>query len=240
MQERDIRAVIFDIDGVVVDTPHERAWREALKEFADPARFTTAFYQQYVAGKPRMNGALAALRGLRVPDAERVAPVYAERKQQLIEELIATRQFAVFPDAVHFLEAVRAHGIRAAAASSSKNANPMLRLIPFNSGALVDAFDANVCGRDFAHGKPAPDIFLAAANELGIAPEDCVVAEDAPAGIAAAHAGGMASIGVARLGDAALLRAAHANLVVTSLDQVCVDALVAGKLEGRPFPITEI
>jgi beta-phosphoglucomutase len=233
MQERTIRAVIFDIDGVVVDTPHERAWREALKGFADPARFTTAFYQQYVAGKPRMDGALAALRGLGVPDAERVAPVYAERKQQLIEELIATRQFAVFADAVRFLQAIRAHGMRTAAASSSKNINPMLRLIPFDSGTLLDAFDANVCGRDFPHGKPAPDIFLAAAEELGIAPEHSVVVEDAPAGIAAARTGGMASIGVARLHDAALLQAAHADLVVTSLNQVCVDALIAGRLEGR-------
>jgi beta-phosphoglucomutase-like phosphatase (HAD superfamily) len=61
-----------------------------------------------------------------------------------------------------------------------------------------------------------------------------VVVEDVPAGIEAARAGGMASIGVARLNDAALLRAAHGNLVVTSLDQVCMDALVAGRLEGRP------
>ena len=236
MPTRTFRAVIFDIDGVVVETPHEQAWREALIGIADPARFTTAFYQQNVAGKPRMDGALAALRGLGVLDAEAAVHAYAERKQKLIDELIAKRAFAVFPDAVRFLEALKTHAIRVAAASSSKNANPMLKLIPFTSGTLCDAFDANLCGRDFAHGKPAPDIFLAAANELAVPPAQCIVVEDAPAGIAAARAGGMASIGVARLDDAALLHAAHADLVVTSLDQVSVDALMAGALEGRPRP----
>ncbi len=234
MPTRTFQAVIFDIDGVVVETPHEQAWREALTGFADPARFTTEFYQQNVAGKPRMDGALAALRALGVPNAETAVRAYAERKQRMIDELIAKRAFAVFPDAVRLLEALKAHEIRVAAASSSKNANPMLRLIPFASGTLYAAFDANLCGRDFPHGKPAPDIFLAAANELGAPPAQCVVVEDAPAGIAAARAGGMASIGIARLNDAALLQAAHADLVVTSLDQVSVDALMAGRLEGRP------
>jgi beta-phosphoglucomutase-like phosphatase (HAD superfamily) len=170
MPKQTFRAVIFDIDGVVVETPHEQAWRKAPAGFADLARFTTEFYQQNVAGKPRMDGALAALRGLDVPNAETAVNAYAERKQKLIDELIAKRAFAVFPDAMHLLEALKAHGLRVAAASSSKNANPMLRLIPFASGALFDAFDANLCGRDFPHGKPAPDIFLAAANELGTPP----------------------------------------------------------------------
>jgi beta-phosphoglucomutase len=236
MTRRSFQGVIFDIDGVVVETPHEQAWREAIAAFADPARFTTEFYQQNVAGKPRMDGALAALRGLGVANAETVVHAYAERKQRLIDELIARRAFAVFPDAVRFLEALKAHGIRIAAASSSKNANPMLRLIPFASVTLYDAFDANLCGRDFEHGKPAPDIFLAAAKELGIPPAQCAVVEDAPAGVTAARAGGMTSIGIARLDDAALLQAAHADLVVTSLDQVSVDGLMAGRLDARPHP----
>jgi beta-phosphoglucomutase family hydrolase len=236
MPARTFQAVIFDIDGVVVETPHEQAWREAIAGFADPRHFTTAFYQQNVAGKPRMDGALAALRALGVPNAETAVHAYAERKQQLIDQLIAKRAFAVFPDAMHLLEALKAHGIRVAAASSSKNANPMLQLIPFASATLYDAFDANLCGRDFPHGKPAPDIFLAAANELRASPAQCVVVEDAPAGIAAARAGGMASIGIARLDDSALLHAAHADLVVTSLDQVSVDALMAGRLEEQPHP----
>ena len=86
-------------------------------------------------------------------------------------------------------------------------------------------FDANVCGRDFAHGKPAPDIFLAAAAELGLPPGQCVVIEDAQSGVQAAKAGGMACIGVARLDDIALLQAAGADWVVTSLDELPVAAL---------------
>jgi len=233
MPTRPIRAAIFDIDGVVAATPHEQAWRQALAGYADPARFTTAFYQQYVAGKPRMDGARAALRELGVPDADRAAVSYAENKQALIDHLIAARRFDVFPDAVRLLQAMRASGLRIAAASSSKNANAMLALIPFNGGSLLDAFDKNLCGRDFAHGKPAPDIFLSAAEELGVPPVNDVVIEDAPSGIAAARAAGMGSIGVARLGDEHLLHEAHADLVVTSLDQVSVDALVAGQIESR-------
>src|SRR5262245_49769409 len=62
-----LAAAIFDVDGVLVASPHERAWREALEGFGDPARFTTEFYQSRVAGKPRMDGARATLEGLGVP-----------------------------------------------------------------------------------------------------------------------------------------------------------------------------
>ena len=84
------------------------------------------------------------------------------------------------------------------------------------------------------HGKPAPDLFLLAAAELRLAPDRCLVVEDAPAGIAAARAGGMTALGVARRGDAALLRDEGADLVVTSLDDVSVDALAAGRLSLQP------
>ncbi len=95
-------------------------------------------------------------------------------------------------------------------------------------------FDANVCGRDLRQGKPNPEIFLLAAAELRVPPAHCVVVEDAPAGIEAARAGDMAALGVARHDDAALLRAAGADLVVTSLDEVAVDELADGRLRRRP------
>jgi beta-phosphoglucomutase-like phosphatase (HAD superfamily) len=105
--------------------------------------------------------------------------------------------------------------------------------VPLRGQTLRTIFDANVCGRDVPRGKPDPAIFLLAADELGEAPADCVVVEDAPSGIQAARAGGMLGLGVARHDDAALLEGAGANLVVTTLDEVAVDALVAGHLERK-------
>jgi beta-phosphoglucomutase len=234
-QPRTLKAAIFDVDGVLLASPHERAWREALTGFAEPARFTTELYQAVVAGKPRLSGARAALEALGVPDAKRQAIPYAERKQKRLEELIAAGSVAAFPDALRFVQAVAALGWPMAVASSSKNANDMMRLIPMGSGrSLFDLFGANVCGRDLPRGKPDPAIFLLAAAELHIDPASCFVAEDAPAGIQAARAGNMAGLGVARHNDTALLRTAGADLIVTSLDDVALDELADGRLCGRP------
>src|SRR4029078_8966117 len=88
-----LAAAIFDVDGVLVASPHERAWREALDGFGDPARFTTEFYQSRVAGKPRLDGARATLEGLGVPDAAAKVAEYARKKQVLIDQLIAEGSF---------------------------------------------------------------------------------------------------------------------------------------------------
>jgi len=226
-----LAAAIFDVDGVLLASPHERAWREALTGLADPARFTTAMYQAHVAGKPRLSGARAALDALGVANADRQASVYAERKQKRLEELIQAGAVAAFPDALRFVKAILALGWPMAVASSSKNANAMLQPIHLDNGqSLLDSFAANVCGRDLRLGKPNPEIFLLAASELRMAPEHCFVAEDATAGIQAARGGNMVALGVARLGDAALLRTAQADLVVASLDDVSIDGLAAGRL----------
>lgn len=230
-----LTAGIFDVDGILLDSPHERAWREALQGFGDPSRFTTEVYLAHVAGKPRLSGARAALEAVDVPDAERQASVYAERKQKRLEELIEAGEFAAFPDALRFVQALEALKLPMAAASSSRNANPMMQMIRLSSGqTLVEAFQANVCGRSFRKGKPDPEIFLTAAAELGFAPATCFVVEDAPAGIEAARAGGMMALGVARLGDAELLQAAGADLVVTSLDEVAINELRRGQLCRLP------
>jgi beta-phosphoglucomutase-like phosphatase (HAD superfamily) len=121
-----------------------------------------------------------------------------------------------------------------AVASSSRNANQMMGAIRLESGeSLLDVFQVNVCGRDLGRGKPDPELFLIAAQELGLSPAACVVAEDAPAGVEAARRGGMMALGIARLGDADLLRAAGADLVVTSLDEVAIDELAGGRLARR-------
>jgi len=230
----NIAAAILDVDGVLLASPHERAWREALAGIADPARLTTALYQAAVAGKPRLAGAVAVLEALGVPDAAARAPGYAEKKQLVLMALIKEGHVEAFADALRFVRAIRSMGWPMAAASSSKNANMMMQTIDMGDGeTLLGMFTANVCGRDLAHGKPDPEIFLLAAAALGIAPAQCFVAEDAPAGIEAACAGGMAGLGVARLHDAAGLRGAGAVLVVTSLDDVDIDALRNGRLVGR-------
>jgi beta-phosphoglucomutase len=152
-------------------SPHERAWREALRGFADPGRFTTAMYRAHVAGKPRLRGARAALEALGVPDARRQAVAYAERKQKRLEELIDAGSVAAFPDALRFVQAVGALGRRMAVASSSKNATRMIQSIQLDSGrSLLDVFSVNVCGRDLRQGKPNPEIFLLAAAELRVEP----------------------------------------------------------------------
>jgi len=231
-----LTAAIFDVDGVLLASPHERAWREALQGLAEPERFTTALYQAAVAGKPRLSGARAALEALGVPDAEKRAPAYAEAKQKRLLALIRAGHVEAFPDALRFVQAIGSLGWPMAVASSSKNANQMMKTIAVGAGrTLFDMFGANDCGRTLTHGKPAPEIFLLAAAALEVEPACCFVAEDAPAGIEAARAGGMMALGVARLGDAAGLRAAGADLVVTSLDEVAVDALKEGRL-GRRAP----
>jgi beta-phosphoglucomutase len=227
-------AGIFDVDGVLLASPHERAWREALQDFAEPDRFTTAIYQAHVAGKPRLEGARAALEALGVQNAERQTVAYAERKQKRLEELIQAGSVAAFPDGLRFVQALGALGWSMAVASSSKNANQMMQAIQLDSArSLLDAFCANVCGRALRQGKPNPEIFLLAAAELQVAPAHCFVVEDAPAGIEAARAGGMKALGVARLHDAAQLRTAGANLVVTSLDEIAVDEPNVGQLHRR-------
>lgn len=246
-------AVIFDVDGVLVDSPHEFAWRETLEELMQTSwaeirgsttykseDFDTKLYLAQVAGKPRQTGALAILDYFHVPNAKERAVLYAQEKQKKLLALIARGQFHVFPDATRFLlDCVHSH-VPIAAASSSKNAGRLLAQIPVATPPNVppknlhDLFTADVSGRDVAHGKPAPDIFLEAARELHVCPDDCVVIEDAVSGIAAAKSGGMFAIGVARLHDDAELHAAHADLVVHSLDEVSRKAFAHGKLEINP------
>jgi HAD superfamily hydrolase (TIGR01509 family) len=229
-----LTAGIFDVDGVLLQSPHERAWREALPGFADPRGFTTAFYQAQVAGKSRLDGARSALEALGVPDADTRATEYAERKQARLEQLIHAGAVAAFPDALRLVQALAALGMPMAVTSSSKNANQMMRPIRLASGkSLLEAFGANVCGRDLQHGKPDPEIFRLGAQALGIDPECCFVAEDAPVGVQAARAAHMTALGVARLDDAGPLQFAGADLVVTSFDEIDVEALADGRLSRR-------
>jgi beta-phosphoglucomutase len=257
------QGAIFDVDGVLVDSPHEKAWRESLRELMEtdwadirghtswsPEAFTPRVYEEQMSGKPRMSGARAALEYFHVPDDEddhRLSQ-YADRKQKMVVRLIEAGDFTAYPDALRFIIAVKDAGIPVAAASSSKNADLFLRKIRLDTFAqehgiesesvrpgltLLDFFDADVSGRDFAHGKPHPEMFLTAADELKAVPERSIVMEDAAAGVQAAKAGGMGAIGISRADDAELLAAANADIVVTTLDDVDLSALAEGRLATK-------
>jgi beta-phosphoglucomutase len=255
------RGAIFDVDGVLVDSPHEKAWRESLRELMEnewrdirdqttwsPEAFTSQVYREYISGKPRISGASAALEYFKVPDAGTRVAEYADRKQEMVVRLIEAGDFHAYPDALRFVIAVKDAGLLIADASSSKNAGPFLRKIRLDTFAqehgisspsvrpglvLLDYFDADVSGRDFKRGKPDPEIFLTAAHELAVEPTNAIVIEDAPAGVQAAKAGGMAAIGVARGDDAGMLAGAGADIVVPDLDRVDLAALKEGRLATR-------
>jgi beta-phosphoglucomutase len=195
------RGAISDVDGILVDSPHECAWRDALRQFTDtnwrgirdrttysPERFTPKVYQEVMADKPRLGGATAALTYFKVPDAVNRAEAYGERKQQRVVELIEAGEFHAFPDALRFA---------LAAASSSKNASEFLKRIPLDVFAaerglpydfihegmtLLNLFDADISGCDFEHGKPHPMIFLTAPQEPGFSSEYCSWSRTLPPG----------------------------------------------------------
>jgi beta-phosphoglucomutase-like phosphatase (HAD superfamily) len=249
---------IFDVDGVLVDSPHEAAWRDTFNELMEnewsdirdqttwtPGAFTPLVYQQVLSGKPRMEGALAALEHFGVPEPEKRVEAYADLKQEMVVELIEAGKFSAYPDALRFLLAVKELGIKVAAASSSKNAGLFLRQIRLDEFAeqesldyewiedgltLLAAFDVDISGRHFEQGKPHPAIFLTAAEELGVDPHDAFVVEDAVSGIQAAKAGEFAALGVARVDDEDALGAQGADLVVTTLDDVDLGAVAEGRL----------
>jgi beta-phosphoglucomutase len=233
-----VRGLIFDVDGVLVDSPHEAAWGDALRrlmesEWADlaaeisysPEAYTAELYREHVSGKPRLDGARALLQRLGIADADDVrAKELAAAKQRRIAQLIRQGEFRAFEDGVSLALCAKTAGMLLAAASSSKNANTMLERVPVGvrGATLVGIFDANVCGREFRHGKPHPEIFLTAARELGLPAGECVVVEDAAVGAAAAKAGGMMCIGVARNDGRRLLRESGADWVVRTLEAVVV------------------
>ena len=260
----EFQGAIFDVGGVLVDSPHERAWREALRELMagewsdvrgqtsySPERFTHEVYRQVIADMPRLAGARGALEYFGVPGAGRRVEEYAAVKQEHVVKLIEMGEFAAFAHALRFIMAVKDLGIPVAAASLSKNAKLFLRQIRLDTFAagqrldypfirpgltLLQLFDADVSERDFPRGKQGPTIFLAAAGELDATPGRCFVVEDAVTGVEAAKAGKMTALGVARVGDEGLLVNAGADLVVATLDDVSLEAVAEGRSSrgGRP------
>lgn len=184
--------VIWDVDGVIIDSAdqHRRAWKQMAEEQSLPygdADFWASFGMRNADVIPRIFGVHGP--------AERIAAL-ADRKETIYRQLLAAEAIAL-PGARELMAALHAAGYRQALGSSAPEENirtivTLLQLAPF--------LDATVSGETVTHGKPAPDIFLAAAARLSIAPNRCLVIEDAPAGVAAAHSGGMRCIAVRRAG----------------------------------------
>src|SRR4051812_34480515 len=163
-RDAPLRGAIFDVDGVLVDSPHEQAWRETLDRLMQgpwreaaagtswqPGALTSEVYAAQVAGKPREDGARAVLEsiGLQDRDGARVAE-YAAARQERVQELIDQHVFRPYEDALRFLERLRAAGVRVAAASSSQNAPALLSRIRLDgAGTVRDALDADLSGRRF-------------------------------------------------------------------------------------------
>lgn len=232
---------IFDIDGVIVDSPHEEAWRTTLKNFG-VEKFSPQDYLETAAGRPREEGARKIFKkfGINFGKNDEVLHRFCEKKQFLVNDLIEKRKFKLFVGSILFILKAKKDNVPIAAASSSKNAKHILEMIDmysFNkendlryefikSGTtLYDLFDADVCGLDIKPGKPHPKIFLVAADLLGIPHKQCVVFEDAISGIEAAKNAGMFCVGIRRIGKKNDLINAGADIVINDLNELPYEIL---------------
>ncbi len=216
-----IKAVIWDLDGVILDSAdeHRRAWQRLAREEGIPmtdADFWATF------GK-RNDDIFATLWGNLTPEQVKVL---SDRKEQYFRELIQ-ESAAPLPGAIELMRALRDSHFAQALASSTPIEN--INLIA-NVLGLKQYLSVLVSGETVAKGKPAPDIFLIAATELHMNPNVCLVIEDAIAGVEAAHAAGMRCIAVAGNRDLPGLR--KAELMVKDLTQVNVERI--RQLEQRP------
>ena len=193
MTNRSEYAVIWDVDGVLIDSgeQHRRAWEQLAREEGLPysdAAFWATFGMRNADIFPRMFGVSGP--------PERIVAL-GDRKEAIYRALLA-EDAAPLPGAKELLAALHAAGYRQALGSSAPPAN--LEAIIGLLG-IASFLDAIVSGEQVAQGKPAPDIFLAAAERLDLPPPHCLVIEDAPAGVAAAHAGEMRCLAVRRAGQ---------------------------------------
>jgi len=235
-------AVIFDMDGVLTKTAHvhSAAWKKMFDNYLielaarqgerhEPFDIATD-YTRYVDGKPRYDGVRDFLssRGIELregtrdddPDQETVCGL-GNRKNLYFNEVLEEKGAKSYDSTIRFIQDLKRAGIKTAIISASKNARKVLA-----SAGVADLFDARVDGLDAEEmgipGKPAPDVFLAAAKKLGALPRRSVVVEDAQSGVQAGRAGGFGLvIGVDRAAQRLEL-AKYADVVVDDLAEVRV------------------
>ncbi|MFL5823370.1 MAG: beta-phosphoglucomutase family hydrolase [Solirubrobacteraceae bacterium] len=237
----EVRACLFDLDGVLTDTAqiHAAAWKKMFDDYlrARAERLGEEFvpfddgadYDAYVDGKPRYDGvrSFLAARHIDLPEGESSDPPDAEtvhglgnRKNDLVQDMIRERGVKAYDGSTRYVRAARDAGLRRAVVSSSANTHDVLE-----AAGLADLFEAvvdgNVAQRDGLNGKPAPDTFQAGARELGVRPDQAAVFEDALAGVEAGRAGSFAFVvGVDRVGQAEELKEHGADVVVSDLAEL--------------------
>lgn len=230
----DIEAVLFDLDGVLTPTArvHESAWKRAFDDFL-AARDGTGFepfterdYLDHVDGKPRYDGVRDFLssRGIELPQGDPSDPpghdtvcALGNLKNDMFNRVLEDEGVEPYPDAVQLLDWLRGTDIALAIVSSSANAKPVLA-----AAGLADRFLFVMDGVEARErelpGKPQPDTFVTAAEQVGKTAGTSVVFEDAVSGVAAGAAGGFAAVvGVDRTDSAAALEEAGATIVVQDL-----------------------
>lgn len=233
-----VRACLFDLDGVLTKTAvvHAAAWKQTFDDFLRQREGpgfrpfdSVADYDEYVDGRPRADGVrtFLASRGIELPEGADDDPPEREtvhglgnRKNVLLLEKIRTQGVEAYPGSVRYVEAVRAAGLSTAVVSSSANCRDVLV-----AAGLEGWFDVRIDGVVAAErklpGKPHPDTFLEAAHDLGAAPREAAVFEDALAGMDAGRAGHFgAVVGVDRVGQADALREHGADIVVKDLAEL--------------------
>lgn len=213
-----IKAVIFDLDGVIVDTAHYHfiAWQRLANELG--ITFTEKENER-LKGVSRMHSLeiILEIGGVTLSE-EKKEELATKKNSWFVEYIEAIRPEEIFKGVKEMLQDLRSQGFKVALASSSKNAETVLRLLQ-----VKNLFDAVVDGTMVKNSKPDPEIFLLAASKLGVSPDVCVVFEDAEAGVEAALAAGMKCVGVGsvdQLGKAHAIVKSTADFPISKLNSL--------------------
>lgn len=213
-------AIIFDMDGVLVDTIplHYRSWKVMMDELGIP--FDRAM-NETLRGLSRMSS-LRRILGEQVDQFSKneLKGIARSKNEMFLDEAQHLTSGDLMPGVRDLLASLKAAGHRLAVASSSKNAVFIVERL-----GIRDVFDAFVDGNDLSSGKPDPEVFLKAADALGVPPAHCVVIEDAESGVEAARRAGMACVGLGH-------HLTDADLRVSSLEHLTPATLVA-LVQGR-------
>jgi beta-phosphoglucomutase len=217
-----LKACLFDLDGVIVDTAryHYVAWREIAEELGF---VFTEEDNEKLKGVSRIRSLeiLLEIGGISLDDESKT--LLAQKKNSLyLQYVLKMRPDEVLPGAREFLTDCRNNNLGIGLGSASKNATTILNLLQ-----ITHLFDAIIDGNKVTKAKPDPEVFLTGARELGVLPQNCVVFEDAEAGIEAALAANMFSVGI---GNPVILK--KADFVASGLKNLSVKTLIA-KLERQ-------